>query len=186
MFQACFSLGSSTHCLTWPSLLRVCLLICWFWIHPTLQHSHLHLLFPFRLFLVSFSLLVLSVLHSDFLFYTARCSSVSSATQKSTEKLTQRYRHPNEIKQSLPLGPGPVSSPSSTWPYCRRATDGLLAPNGRATDTETLSRSRCLLPLDICPSDRARWMGNGRQGRGHERGKGGWVRVLIWSNEGKK
>lgn len=38
---------------------------CWFR-NPPLQHSHLHLLFPFPLFLVSFSLLVLSVLHSDF------------------------------------------------------------------------------------------------------------------------
>lgn len=44
----------------------------------------------------------------------------------------------------------------------RRATDGNLARNGRAVDVKFLSRSRCLLPPNIC----LRWRGPGRNQRG--------------------
>lgn len=70
-----------------------------------------------------------------------------------------------KLKQGLPPSPCPTFSPGITWPYCRRVTDGLLAQNDGTQATKSLLRSRCLLPLDICPQDGAGWMGNGGEDR---------------------
>lgn len=61
----CFPLGSSTQYLTWPSLLRVCLHML---VHNSSSPPTLTLasFVPLAFIPWSFSLLVLSVLHSDF------------------------------------------------------------------------------------------------------------------------
>lgn len=98
--------------------------------------------------------------------FTTRCSSGLRYTEMYRENSHQDTDTRVKSSSAFLQGPCPASSPSITWPYCRRATDGLLAQNGSAADTKSLSRSRCLLPLDICPRDGAGWMGigGGRQG----------------------
>lgn len=165
--------GSSTQCFMWPSYksLSSC---AGFTIHPRHSHLHLRLLFPLPLFLVSFSLLVFRRPSYGFLSPTGAALASSYVILCYTEMYWENSHQDTDtqVKSSSDFlqGPCPTSSPSSTWPYCRRATDGLLAQNGSAVDTKSLSRSRCLLPLDICPRDGAGWMGIGGEGRGCKRG----------------
>lgn len=139
--------------------------------HPPHQQTHALVSFVPPAFIPCF--IFTSCLPPSFILipFNARCSSVVLLYRallhgKLLRNLTPRYRHPKWNQAELPSWVHvPLPSPGSTWPYCRRATDGLLAQNGSAADTKSLSRSRCLLPLDICPWDGAGWMGNGGEGR---------------------
>lgn len=114
----------------------------------------------------SYHLSYVTVLHR----YTLRESHLDTDTQ-------------NEIKPSLPLGSCPTFSPCSTWPYCRRETDGPLAQNSTVPDTKSLSRSRCLLPLDICPWDTAGWGGDVMEGKAEDNRGRGWRRESFTVEE---
>lgn len=92
---------------------------------------------------------------------------LSSAVQKSSEKDGEhKLKKKENCKQSLP--PGSMSQflarqYMTILPLCDWRTSGTEWQSGGQKKSH--SRSRCLLPLDICPWDGAGRMGNGEEGR---------------------
>lgn len=147
-----------------PKLWGEFIFIWWFIIHPLHQQTlalasfvppafNPRFIFPSRLS-PSFALIP----------FTTRCSSVILSHRNLLRNSHQDTDTQMKSSRASIPGPCPTSLPGSSWPYCRRATDGLLAQSGWAAP---LSRSRCLLPLDICPRDGAGWMGIGGEGGGY-------------------
>lgn len=113
------------------------------------------------------------------------CLAESCATRKSTKGAGTQMKLG---RASLWV---PVSSPgraTAILPPCEWRTSGTERQS--APDTKSLSRSRCLLPLDICPWDGAGWTGKwrGRQEilEGDEGGRGEGVNLEEKQERGKR